>query len=316
MKSIDIQNSNSTQLLANVSVLLAGHGSVNSVNDIPAFLSNIRHGRPTPQSIVDEVTLRWKAIGGSPFLKIAQAQAEALQARLNVPVEVGMRLWHPYIKDVVSAWATQERRRVVSLPLAPFSVHIYNATVREACAAFDLECFEAKPWGQEPALLEAFAEAIESAWQTLSEPQRSHVHLLCTAHSLPMRVLQSGDSYEQEVRHTAESLLCVIKTRDRCNFVDAHVAFQSQGMDGGDWLGPDLRTTFLTLRNQNAHNVLVCAIGFLSDHTEILYDLDIEAKTMAQEYDINLIRAASLNTSTRFIDALENRVWATLRDRQ
>ena len=282
-------------------VLLIGHGSVESESDIPQFVANIRRGRPTPQSIVDEVTHRWKAIGGSPLQRITQAQAAALQSRLGIPVVVGMRLFHPYAKEVVEGLAKRDISRVISLPLAPYSVHIYNETTREACAAAGLSCVEVPPWGESRALLEAFAATTRKAIDTLPVDRRDAAHVVLTAHSLPTRIIREGDPYEAQVKATAAAVMRTLGAKN-----SYRVAFQSQGMDGGEWLGPDLKATFDALHREGVHDVVVTAIGFLADHTEVLYDLDVEARAMAEKLGLSFTRAASLNDDPRLIDALES----------
>lgn len=280
-------------------VLLIQHGSVEDPAEIPDFVRTIRRGRPTPQSIIDEVTHRWNAIGGSPLLAITQEQARALSERLGIRVAVGSRLWKPWARDVVAELAKTGVTRVLSLPLAPMSVHVYNPTTREACAAANVACVEAPAWHDEPALIEAFADVTRSAMV-------DDAHVLFTAHSLPTRVIAAGDPYEAQVKRTAE-LVAAQMGLSRWS-----VAFQSQGMDGGDWLGPDLPTAFSTLESQGLREVVVCAIGFLADHTEVLYDLDIEAKAIAEAKGLRFHRASSLNAHPRLIDALESVARRTL----
>lgn len=263
-------------------VLLIQHGSVSDPAEIAEFVRTIRRGRPTPQSIIDEVTHRWKAIGGSPLQTITEEQARALGERLRIRTAVAGRLWKPWTRDVLAAM--DGVTRVVSLPLAPMSVHVYNPVVEEACRALGLKCVCVPAWNEEPALIDAFADAIGTY----------EGHLLFTAHSLPRRVIASGDPYEEQVRRTAKLVAM------RVGASDWSVAFQSQGMDGGDWLGPDLQTAFAKLRGK----VHICAIGFLADHTEVLYDLDIEARAMASALGLTMTRAPSLNAHPRLIDAL------------
>ena len=284
-------------------VLLIGHGSVERAEDIPAFVSNIRRGRPTPQAIVDEVTHRWTAIGGSPLQAISRAQAAALQQRLGVPVVVAGRLFHPYAQEVVAGLAARGARRVLSLPVAPYSVAIYNETTRAACSSAGVSCVESPPWGGEPALIDAFADVTRDALGALEardEARREAAHVLFTAHSLPTRVIAAGDAYEREVRATGALVASALGRSSRTS-----IAFQSQGMDGGEWLGPDLVTALDALARDGIRDVVVTAIGFLADHTEVLYDLDVEARALAEARGLSFTRAASLNVHPRFIDALE-----------
>jgi ferrochelatase len=285
-------------------ILLIGHGSVTRAEDIPAFVLAIRRGRPAPQALVDEVTHRWNAIGGSPLQSIIEAEARALSARVSAPVAVASRLWAPYAKDVVPRLVADGAQRIVSLPLAPYSAKIYNDVTREACAAVGAQCLEVPAWGMHPALIDAFAEVID---ETRAGLPAETMHVVLTAHSLPMRVIAMGDTYEKEVRATAAAIQRRLALPDE----RLHVAFQSQGMDGGDWLGPDLKTTFTSLASlanlgQRAKDVVVCAIGFLADHTEVLYDLDVEARAMVEPLGMRFHRAPSLNTRARFLDALED----------
>jgi ferrochelatase len=280
-------------------VLVIGHGSVDREEDVAPFVTNIRHGRPASPAIVEEVIRRWRAIGGSPLAAITAAQAEALHARLGLRVAIGARMWHPYAKDTVAALAREGITRVVALPLAPYSVDIYNGVAREACAAAGVQSVDCPAWAHEPALIDAFVATIEPLLAQLRDPSRTHV--LLSAHSLPMRVVRAGDRYEQEVRETAASVAARLGALSpRCT-----VAFQSQGMDGGEWLGPDLPTAFRTIAEAGGTDVVVAPIGFLADHTETLYDLDIEAKAQAEALGLAFHRAPALNRSTLLVDAME-----------
>ncbi len=288
-------------------VLLSAHGTVTDSDDIPAFLQNIRRGRPTPQAIVDEVRHRFHAIGGSPLLATTRAVAEALEARLGLPVLVGMRLWHPYIAAALDEAERRGVGRLLSLPLAPQSTFVYNDAVREACAARRAEgrptpeLVEAPPWGLEPRLVDAFAEVIDEALGRFDQAERPRTALVLSAHSLPKRIIDAGDPYERQFREMAEAVAARVGHAG-----PTLIAFQSQGMDGGAWLGPDLPAAFAGLRGRGAEHVVVAAIGFLSDHVETLYDLDVDAPRLAREAGFGRFeRAPSLNLRPAFLDALE-----------
>ena len=284
-----------------VAVLLSCHGTVESTADLPAFLSNIRRGRPTPPALVEEVTRRFEAIGGSPLMRITQAQADALAQRTGLRVAVAGRLWHPYPKEVLAQLAAEGARTVVSLPLAPQSVHVYHAAVREAAAAFpDLRIVEVPAWGDEPRLIDAFVEAIDEALAPVPEGERAATPVVLTAHSLPKRVVDAGDPYERDFR--AMAALVAERVGARGNPV--RVAFQSQGATNDVWLGPDLPETFRSLAEGGARDVAVAPIGFVADHVETLYDLDIEAKALAESLGLTLRRATALNVRPAFIDAI------------
>lgn len=285
-------------------VLCTCHGTVDKTSDLPAFLSNIRRGRPTPAAIVEEVRRRLDHIGGSPLMRITAAQASALEERLGLPVRIAGRLWGPYPREVIDALVEEGTTRLISLPLAPQSVEIYHAQVREAAAAhpgLELRC--APAWGLEPAMIDACVEAIDEAIARLPEDARPRAPVLLSAHSLPQRVIDAGDLYEQQFREMAGEVAARVAARGN----PTSIAFQSQGMDGGAWLGPDLPTAFAALAAAGAREVVIAPIGFVSDHTETLYDLDVEAPRLAASAGIPRVeRAAAMNTRPRFIDALES----------
>jgi ferrochelatase len=284
-------------------VLLTCHGTVDRIEDIPAFVTIIRRGRPAPAELVDEVVRRYTKIGGSPLMRITEAQASALGSRLGLPVRVAGRLWRPYPKDVVAELVAAGVTTLVSLPLAPQSVAVYHAVVREAVANHaGITLLEAPPWGLEPALVDAFVQVIDEALARFAEGERARVPVLLTAHSLPARVIAAGDAYEREFRAMAAAVGERVAARGN----PVSVAFQSQGMDGGDWLGPDLATAFGELAAGGARSVVVAPIGFLAEHVETLYDLDVEAPEIARKAGIErLERAAAVNDRPRLVDALE-----------
>lgn len=285
-----------------LAVLVSCHGTVESIDDLPPFLSNIRRGRPTPQHLLDEVKRRFLAIGGSPLLRTTRGQAAALAERTGLRVAVCSRLWHPYPKDVLAELAADGVRTVVSLPLAPQSVHIYHASVQEAAAPLNLRVIETPSWGDEPRLIDAFVESIEEALATLPEADRRAAPVILTAHSLPQRVIDSGDPYERDFRSMAE--LVAARVRARGN--EVRIAFQSQGATNDVWLGPDLLATFRSVADSGAPAIVVAPIGFVADHVETLYDLDIEAKGIAEGMGLRFARASAMNLRPAFIDAIAN----------
>jgi len=285
-------------------VLLSCHGTVERTSELPQFLSNIRRGRPTPPAILAEVTHRFEHIGGSPLMKITAEQAAALSARLQVPVRITGRMWGPNVVDVVADLAREGVTRLVSLPLAPQSVDIYNPLVREAAAkhpGMEVRC--APPWGLTPALIDAFVESIEETLARFPEQERRAVPVLLSAHSLPRWVIQAGDLYEVQFRALAAA---VAEKFGATHPNPTRVVFQSQGMDGGAWLGPDLPETFASLVASGDTTALIAPIGFVADHVETLYDLDVDAPKLAEKAGLKHIeRAPAMNTRARFIDALE-----------
>ncbi len=282
-------------------ILLSAHGTVENLDDLPAFLARIRRGRPVPQALIDETRHRYQLIGGSPLLRTTREVARLLGEATSLPVFVGMRLWDPSLQQALTEARDAGVQRLISLPLAPQSVQVYHQAAREAAAAVPgaPALVEAPSWGEEPALLDAFEAVIREALDRFPPEERPAVELVLSAHSLPLRIIAAGDPYEQQFRAMAAAVAA------RFPGQPTRVAFQSQGYDGGDWLGPDLKATFQTLAAEGKRDALVAAIGFLGDHVETLYDLDIEARRLAQEAGLRRFeRAPSLDARAPFIQAL------------
>jgi len=289
-------------------VVLIAHGTVEDLDELPPFLAAIRRGHPAPPALVAEVRRRYEAIGGqSPLLAICREVAAKLEARLALPVRLAMRLWEPYPKEVLAALLGQGVERVVVVPLAQHSAAIYGESVEAAAKELAaegrgaLQVVAAKNWGQEPGLTRAFASEVRRALEATPQAIREGTLLLFTAHSLPVAVIRGGDPYEIEVRKSATAIVEALGAA--CP--PSRVAFQSQGMGGGEWLGPDLPASLDAARAEGMTHVLVAPIGFLADHVEVLYDLDIEAQALAKERGLTLGRTESLNASGGLLDALE-----------
>lgn len=286
-------------------VLLTCHGTVANLDDVPAFLANIRRGRPAPPAMVKEIQHRLEAIGGSPLMRHTQAQADGLAARLGVPCAVAGRLWGPYPREVLASLSASGKRRVLSLPLAPQSVHVYNQAVREAASevAPDVAVVDAPAWGDEPALIDAFVETVDEGIaraRAVHDGPPTETAIVLSAHSLPMRALQGGDPYERQFRSMADLVAArFVGTRP------VAIAFQSQGMTDDAWLGPDLPTTFRRLKEEGARAVMVAPIGFLAEHVETLYDLDVDAPKLAAAVGVAFARAPAPCARPRLVDALE-----------
>jgi ferrochelatase len=276
-------------------VLLVGHGTVDDLDDLPAFLKNVRRGRDAPPELVAELRHRYEAIGGSPLNAISVRVAAKLERVLGLSVRAASRLWKPYPRDVIDADVT----RVVVVPLAQHSADVYADAVRRELGD-RAEIVAAKNWGSTPALLDAFAK------RTLDAASRDAA-LVLTAHSLPKSVIEAGDAYEREVRAAASGVIARVGSA----FAETFIAFQSQGpgSDASTWLGPSLPEAFDEIAKRRKH-VVVAPIGFLADHVEILYDLDIEAKALAEARGMTFARTRSLDDDDDFIAVLANVVKA------
>jgi protoporphyrin/coproporphyrin ferrochelatase len=289
-------------------VLLVAHGTVERLEDMPEFLKNIRHGRPAPPELVAEITRRYRAIGGkSPLLDITNEVARKLEATLDVPVRVAMRLFHPYVKDVLAQLEAEGFTDVFVLPLAQHSAHVYGDHAKKTAkeAGLALEVTAAPNWGRDPRITQAFAEKIVEVLDQVPADARGRTALVLSAHSLPLSVIEAGDPYEKEFRASAEDVAAAVRALRPEGFAEHVVCFQSEGATlGMKWLGPSLRPTMEALAARGRDHLVLAPIGFLADHVEILYDLDIEAKAWAEELKVVTYRSASLNAGPAFIEAL------------
>jgi ferrochelatase len=294
-------------------VLLVAHGTVDELDELPEFLTNIRRGHAPPPELLAEVRRRYEAIGGrSPLNTINRQLAQRLEARLGLPVRTANRLFRPYPKEVLEPLAQAGAKRILVVPLAQHSAPLYGESVQKAVtdAGLDLVVRSAGNWGRRRELTDAFAQSIVKALAEVPPDARSRTTLLLTAHSLPVSIIEAGDPYERELRGSAADVVARVRELVPEGFADHEVAFQSQGMSTGPggrpmaWLGPDLRATLDTLRDRGRTEVVIAPIGFLADHVEILYDLDIEAKGWAEERGITLRRSASLDASDGLVETL------------
>lgn len=285
-------------------VLLLAHGSPDSSDEVPEFMKYITGGRPIPDAVIEEIRHRYALIGRSPLTEITLAQGQAMQRELGLPVYVGMRNWRPFISDVVRQLTDDGVEHVLAICLAPqnssTSVGLYkNALFSQLKPGASVEFVEA--WHDHPLLVAAFAEKLESVWSKASVELGSPVPVIFTAHSVPTRTIQAGDPYELQTKETAR--LVGEKVRGLTPEIQ-HFAFQSQGMSGGPWLGPTVERVILELKKQGHLGVVIVPIGFVCDHVEVLYDIDIAFKQFADDEGVKLWRTESLNTSPAFISAL------------
>lgn len=286
-------------------VLLVAHGTADSLDDIPEFLRYVTGGRPVPPEVVNEVRHRYSLIGHSPMNEITARQGELLARELELPVYVGMRNWKPFIPDVVKQMAADGVTQATVICLAPqnsrTSVGLYRKAVEgESGPPFAIDFVES--WHDHPALIEAFAEKLTRGWTAACREAGTPVPIVFTAHSVPQRTITEGDPYERQARETA----ALVAQRASLASDDWRFAFQSQGMSGGAWLGPTVEATLLSLLEQGHRAVFLQPIGFLCDHVEVLYDIDIGFHQFAKERGMRLWRAQSLNDSPKLIAALAN----------
>jgi ferrochelatase len=290
----------------NSAVLLMAHGTPSSLDEMPEYLRLVRGGRPPSPELVEEMRRNYAAIGGrSPLTDLTMEQADALRARLGagVPVAVGMRNWRPFIKDALEDLVRQGATRIVGVPMAPqfstLSVQKYVDAARAALPS-GVQFDAVTSYHAHPRLLEAFAGRVRAS------SVRDDETVVFTAHSLPVRVIEGGDVYADEVAATARGVA------DLAGIGRFDTAYQSAGRTPEPWIGPDLGELITARAAAGARRFLIVPVGFVCDHTEILFDVDVQAARTAGEAGATLRRTESLNTSPAFIDALEEIVRARL----
>jgi ferrochelatase len=285
-------------------VLLLAHGSPDSVEEVPDFRLRGTGGRPLPPPIVDEVKHRYGLIGRSPLTELTLKQGEVLARELELPVYVGMRNWKPFIADALRAMTSDGIQHAVAICLAPqnsrTSVGLYRSELtinRETSFTIDF----VDSWHDHPLLIKAFAEKLRAGWdRARREAGTQNLPIIFTAHSVPERTIAEGDPYESQAKETAS----LVAREAALAPEDWAFAFQSQGMSGGAWLGPRVEDTILGLKEKGHRAVFLQPIGFLCDHVEVLYDIDIGFKKFAETHGMRLWRAESLNDSALLAAAL------------
>jgi ferrochelatase len=297
---------------AKTAVLLLAHGSPENPDQTPEFLKHVTGGRPLPPTVVEEIRHRYSLIGFSPLACWTLLQADQLSQSLNMPVFVGMRNWKPFISDAVEAIASEGYERVIAICLAPqnsrTSVGLYrSAVIGDGNLPFAMDFVE--EWHDQPTLAKAFAEKLRGAWQKASAENGAKLPIIFTAHSVPARTITAGDPYERQSKETAE----LVAKEAGLSPDDWTFAFQSQGMSGGAWIGPTVEDTIKNLKEKGHRGVFLHPVGFLCDHVEVLYDIDIFFQQFAEKEGMRLWRADSLNGSRVLTAALAELVSSRLK---
>jgi ferrochelatase len=277
-------------------LLVVGHGTITGPEDVPEFLRRIRRGRPASPELVEEIRRRYAQIGHSPLLDITESLANALSARLDMPARVAMRFWDPLVEQVVAEMVAAGVTELCVLPVAPFSVHVYVDVVRRALAAqgaSSVKVVPVAPYGSDAALISAQAAKV----RPLLAGAAADTLLILSAHSLPSAVIAAGDPYRTLFEESARAIAADLGR-------EAQIVYQSQGADGGDWLGPTLDAALVAASQMGKRTVVVAPVGFLADHVETLYDLDIEAAARARSLGLGFVRSPTLGDDPALVDAL------------
>jgi ferrochelatase len=281
-------------------VVLMAYGSPETAEDIRPYLEDIREGRPVSDHAVAELTDRYRRIGGrSPLAEITERQRAALAAELDVPVYVGMKHWRPRIAEAAERAVAGGADTIVGLVLAPhysaLSIAGYRDRLERAVGERAGVLF-VENWHDHGPFLDVLAGRVRG----------TDAHVVFTAHSLPARIREIGDPYEEQLLETAR------RVAERAALRDWSFAFQSASATGEPWLGPDILDELESLHARGVRKVLVCPVGFVSDHLEILWDLDVEARDKAAALGLALDRIPSLNDDPAFVAALAGLVRQTL----
>jgi ferrochelatase len=285
-----------------VGVLVMAYGGPASLDEVFGYLADIRHGRTTPREVLDEITENYRAIGGSsPLLEMTRMQVDALQARLGDGYRcyLGMRHWAPWIEEVVGEMVEDGVTHAVGLVLAPqfsaLSVARYQQKVEDG-----MELAQVASYHDNPGLVEAFAARVEDGIGCWREAERERVHVVFSAHSLPMRIISSGDPYGDQCLETARLVA------GRAGLTEGRWSWcwQSAGRSPEPWAGPDLGDHLAELASRGVRDVVCVPVGFVSDHVELLFDIDVRGREIAEGLGMRLERPPALNDDPVFMDTL------------
>ncbi len=302
-----------------IGLLVMDYGTPASLDDVEAYYTHIRRGNPPTTEKLQELKDRYAAIGGvSPLTERTRAQINGLEQVLNKQNDhiqfkaySGKKHVYPFIADAVEQMVVDGIEEAVGIVLAPhystMSVGTYNKYAYEAAEKFGLKKLTlVNQWHLEPEFIDALVSRMKEALSKFPEVSSNEINVLFTAHSLPQRILQMNDPYPEQLLETSRAIA------DKFGITNWDFAWQSAGQTADPWLGPDILEVLPTLQEQDVRAVVISPIGFVSDHLEVLYDIDIEAQSMAKELGIHLERTESLNDDPQFLRALANVVLANL----
>lgn len=296
-----------------ISVVLMAYGTPRSREEILPYYTDIRRGRPPTDELLAELTARYEAIGGlSPLAALTEAQRDAIQRALDdaapgrFRVSLGLKHAHPMIEEAVADVAATGAEKIVGLVLAPhyssYSIGQYVGRATAAAEPHGIGVVGIDSWATEPAFIDFLADDMRARLAKMP----ANTKVLFTAHSLPQRIIDGGDPYPEELRATAEAVAAAAGLASWSSWA---IAWQSAGRTPEPWIGPDILEVIADLAtSESASGVLVCACGFVADHLEVLYDLDIEARAFATERNLAFDRTACVNDDPTIMTALARRV--------
>lgn len=292
--------------MSGTAVLVMAYGTPLDLDDVERYYTDIRRGRPPSPELLDELTERYRAIGGrSPLLEITRAQVEGIEERLEgTPAFLGQKHSPPFIADAVRDIGATGADRIVGLVLAPhfssMSVGDYERRARTAAAevGWDGALTMIESWHVEPGYIAFLVDAVDEALGALPEEARDDALVVFSAHSLPQKIVADGDPYPEQLRETAEAVAAEM------GLARWRTGWQSAGRTADPWLGPDVLEIIDAEATAGTRAIVVCACGFVADHLEVLYDLDVEAAAAARERAVAFARTRAPNTQPRFLDTV------------
>lgn len=286
-------------------VLVMAYGTARDLDDVETYYTDIRHGRPPSPELLEELKDRYRAIGGrSPLLEITHLQAEGVGERVGIPAFVGQKHSSPSIPDAVAEMKAAGIERAIGLVLAPhYSSMSIGDYERRARAAAEEHVWDGKlemieSWHLEPDFISWLASRVRRALEELTPAVRDSAHVVFSAHSLPAQIVASGDPYPEQLEATARAVA------ETLNLERWRTGWQSAGRTTVPWLGPDITEVIPELQERGAKGIVICPCGFVADHLEVLYDVDIEAKELAAKIGVELVRTEMPNVDPAFLDAL------------
>jgi ferrochelatase len=293
-----------------IGVLIMAYGGPNNLDEIPGYLADIRNGRVTTTAVLEEITHNYTRIGGkSPLLEFTTAQIAAITAHLDPArfrVYMGMRHWAPWIEDTIREMLDDGITHAVSMVLAPhfskLSIAKYHGKIESGLEMYHgrIEFAHINSYHNVPGLIGPLAQRVQEGLAQWPAAERDNVHVIFSAHSLPVRIIKMGDPYDQQLRETASLVAAAAGLRgDQWSW-----SYQSAGRSPEPWLGPQLQEYIPELAAQGIQNIVSVPVGFVSDHVEILFDIDIQAQEVAQACGVRLIRPSALNTDPIFMKQL------------
>lgn len=291
-------------------VLVMSYGTPESMDRVEAYYTHIRRGKPPEPGQLQDLVNRYEAIGGFfPLRENTNRQVEGLQKRLNVNAEdgpyvcyQGLKHAKPFIEDGVAKMAEDGIRKAVGVVLAPhysvMSVGGYIARARDAAEQHGIDMRFVKSYHLHPLLIRALSERVERGLNRFGDVPRDDIRVIFSAHSLPEKILEMNDPYPDQLLETSRAVC------ERTGVTNWQFAWQSAGQTSVPWLGPDILEVLAAVRKEGVRHVLICPVGFVSDHLEVLYDIDIECRKIAGEIGLQLERTESLNTDPLYLETL------------